>query len=174
MYKYNALSDGDIVDFSDLNGTNGTFKFAVSNDVLPYVYQRNGKLTGFEPALLYEFCKARGYKPEIIETQFNAVVAGISSGKYDMGIYRLVLLVEEILVSIITINADRIKNLNIFIEYNERDGNSKVNLYLDGGTEKAPFDELREKIFNAYCSNIRYIENDEGYDMHISFDVNSK
>lgn len=85
MFEYAALSDEDIVDFSDLNGTKGTFKFAVSNDVLPYVYQRNGKLTGFEPAILYEFCKARGYKPEIIETQFSAVVAGISSGKYDMG-----------------------------------------------------------------------------------------
>ena len=85
MFEYDKLSDEDIVDFTDLKGTNGTFKFAVSNDVLPYVYQRNGKLTGFEPALLYEFCKARGYKPEVIETQFNAVIAGISSGKYDMG-----------------------------------------------------------------------------------------
>lgn len=85
MYRYDELTDEDIVDFSDLKDINGSFKFAVSNDVLPYVYQRNGKLTGFEPALLYEFCKAHGYKPIIIESQFDAVVAGVASGKYDMG-----------------------------------------------------------------------------------------
>ena len=85
MYGYDSLSDEDVVDFSDLNGNNGSYKFAFPNDNIPYEYLRNGKLTGFEPALIYEYCKDRGYRPEIIETQFDAVVAGIASGKYDMG-----------------------------------------------------------------------------------------
>ena len=89
-------------------------------------------------------------------------------------IYRLVLLVEELLAGIITNNADSIKKLNVFIEYNAEDGDSRVNLYIDGDTEELPFDELRNKIFEAYCKNVCYIENDEGYDMHISFDVDSK
>lgn len=85
MDGYEELTEEDIVDFSLLNGNKGSFKFAISNDVLPYVYQKNGKLTGFEPALLYEFCNARGYTPEIIESKYDAVVAGVAAGKYDMG-----------------------------------------------------------------------------------------
>lgn len=85
MYGYDELTDKDIVDFSDLDGTNGSFKYALSNENIPYEYLRNGKITGFEPALVYEFCKARGYKPVVTETQFDAVVAGVSAGKYDMG-----------------------------------------------------------------------------------------
>lgn len=84
LYSYGDLSEEDFVDFSDLSGNTQSFRFALNCANLPYEYLRNGKISGYEPALLYEFCKARGYRPEITESEYDAVVAGVSAGKYDM------------------------------------------------------------------------------------------
>jgi len=83
---YNLTDESAIIDFSDLEDINGTFTFGTPNDNIPYNYLRNGKLTGYETALVYEFCKAHGYKPEVVQTDFTSVLAGTASGKYDMGV----------------------------------------------------------------------------------------
>lgn len=84
LYRYYELTDEDVVVFSDLNENSKSIKFALNNDNIPYEYLKNGMLTGFEPALFYEFCKAREYKPEIFESRYDAVITGLASGKYDM------------------------------------------------------------------------------------------
>lgn len=85
MVGYDALTDDDIVDFSDLENNDGpTIKFAICDTNIPYEYLRNAKLAGYDPALFYEFCKARGYIPNVTVSTFDAVVAGIGAGKYDM------------------------------------------------------------------------------------------
>lgn len=87
--------------------------------------------------------------------------------------YRIALVVEEMLVGIIQDNAEEIKKLNTFIEYNAKEGSAKVNFYLNGVTkEKITYDELCDKIFETYCKDIQFTENDEAYDLHISFLVN--
>lgn len=75
----------DVVDFSNLP-EGKTFKLAF--DVLnpPYEYLKDGKYAGFELALVYEFCRQFGYKPQIETLAYDAVVAGVSAGKYDMGL----------------------------------------------------------------------------------------
>lgn len=84
IYDYEDLQDDDIVDFSDLKGNKGTIKFAICDTNIPYDYLRSGELTGYDPAVFYEFCKAYGYQPIVTRTMFDAVVAGVASGKYDM------------------------------------------------------------------------------------------
>ena len=86
LYKYEDLGDEDIVDFSDLNDNQKSFKVATCNTNVPYEYARNGELTGYEPALLYEFCKARGYRPNVIVSSYDSIIAGVSAGKYDMAL----------------------------------------------------------------------------------------
>ena len=75
----------DVVEFSNLP-EGKSFKLAL--DVLnpPYEYLKDGKYAGFELALVYEFCKRFGYKPLIESAAYEAVVAGVSAGKYDMGL----------------------------------------------------------------------------------------
>lgn len=77
--------NADVVDFSDLP-EGKAFKLAF--DVLnpPYEYVKDGKFAGFEMALLYEFCMRYGYKPRVENVLYDAVVAGVSTGKFDMGI----------------------------------------------------------------------------------------
>ena len=88
--------------------------------------------------------------------------------------YRLALLVEEMLVGILNNNKESITKLNLFIEYNTEEKRPKVNFYVDGiDKEQIPYDELQGKIFRSYCNNTRLVENDEGYDLHISFEVNN-
>lgn len=84
LYKYEDLNDDDIVDFSELDKNEKSFKFGVCDTNVPYEYLRNGRLTGYEPALLYEFCKACGYRPNVTASTYEAVVAGVAAGKYDM------------------------------------------------------------------------------------------
>ena len=86
MYGYDELGDGDWVDFRDLNANGTVLKVAWNVTNVPYDYLRSGKTAGYEPALVYEFCKARGYRPEITETAYDSVVAGVASGKYQMGV----------------------------------------------------------------------------------------
>lgn len=75
----------DVVEFSNLpEGTSFKFAFDVMNP--PYEYLKDGKYAGFEVALIYEFCKRFGYKPLIETVAYDAVVAGLSTGKFDMGI----------------------------------------------------------------------------------------
>lgn len=87
--------------------------------------------------------------------------------------YRIVLLVEEMLVSIIdNYRIENIDNINLFIEYNAEEHDAKVNIYINAGDNVIfQHDDLRSKIFDSYCKNIQYVNNDEGYDLHISFQV---
>lgn len=85
--------------------------------------------------------------------------------------YRLALLIEEMLVGIIN-NAEATEKIELFVEYSAEEAVAKVNFYYNGGkNKKIAFDELCDKIFESYCRNIFIKENDEGYDMHISFEA---
>ncbi len=81
----NYSSNTEYVDFSDLDGENGTYQLALNPTTPPYEYLADNKLAGFEPALIHEFCREYGYRPDVIQTDFDSAVAGVSTGKYDIG-----------------------------------------------------------------------------------------
>lgn len=80
-----ATEPTDIPDYASLSGENGTIRLAISVDNKPMLYQREGGYTGFEIELLTLFGRHAGYAFDIDIVPFESIIAGITSGKYDMG-----------------------------------------------------------------------------------------
>lgn len=72
-------------DSSSLSGENGTLKVAVSPDLKPLSYMKNGTVTGYEIEILQYFAKEYGYDLEFHYMAFDAILPGVVSGKYDIG-----------------------------------------------------------------------------------------
>ena len=75
----------EFASYEDLDDTNGTLKIGVSSASKPFVYIKNGMYTGYEVELMIGFCREYGYSLEFEDTAFAAIMAGVTSGKYDMG-----------------------------------------------------------------------------------------
>ena len=86
--------------------------------------------------------------------------------------YRILLLVEEVLVGLIGNNVENAERANLFIEYHANEEIAKVNFYLDGSiNDIVNSDGLSYKIIDSYCNNINITNNDDGYDLHITLEV---
>lgn len=75
----------EFASYEDLDDTNGTLKIGVSSASKPFVYIKNGKYTGYEVELMIGFCREYGYGLAFEDTAFAAIMAGVSSGKYNIG-----------------------------------------------------------------------------------------
>lgn len=71
------------VDKSGLTGENGTLTFATCSTTKPFDYIKDGDLVGYDVDIAYRFAKEYGYNLDIVDCQFNSIVSGIQSGKYD-------------------------------------------------------------------------------------------
>lgn len=71
----------------DLDDLTGEKTFTLGLDVLnpPHEYLYKEKLVGFEVELIYMFCKRYGYKPKVESPAYDAILAGLSTGRFDMG-----------------------------------------------------------------------------------------
>ena len=72
-------------DLSTLTGENGTIKVAAATDLKPISYIKNGNLSGYEMELLCYFAEEYGYKLDISTVTFEAILPGVTTGKYDIG-----------------------------------------------------------------------------------------
>jgi polar amino acid transport system substrate-binding protein len=75
----------EFFDHDSLSGENGTLKVAVSPDLKPLCYMRNGAVAGYEVEVLQHFAKEYGYNLEFHSMAFDAILPGVVSGKYDIG-----------------------------------------------------------------------------------------
>ena len=75
----------EFFDNDSLSGENGTLKVAVSPDLKPLSYMRNGAVAGYEVEVLQYFAKEYGYDLEFHSMAFDAILPGVVSGKYDIG-----------------------------------------------------------------------------------------
>lgn len=75
----------EIVDLSELNGENGTIKVITSAEMKPFGYIKDGKFAGYDFEILYRFAQMYGYQLDITNVSFSAVLAGVTSGAYDLG-----------------------------------------------------------------------------------------
>ncbi|MBR5229162.1 MAG: ABC transporter permease subunit [Firmicutes bacterium] len=75
----------DHPDYQSLKGENGTIRLAIAVDGKPLIYQYKDIYTGFEIELLTLFGQRYGYNFDIEVVPFESIIAGVSSGKYDMG-----------------------------------------------------------------------------------------
>ncbi len=59
-------------------------KYVTTATMQPYTYVKDGKNAGLEVDLIARFCKEYGYGLEIATGDFGSLVAGVSSGTYDL------------------------------------------------------------------------------------------
>ena len=75
----------EFFDPDSLSGGRGTLKVAVSPDLKPLCYIKNGAVAGYEIEVLQHFAKEYGYDLEFHSVAFDAILPGVVSGKYDIG-----------------------------------------------------------------------------------------
>jgi polar amino acid transport system substrate-binding protein len=75
----------EFFDHDSLSGENGTLKVAVSPDLKPLCYIKNGDVAGYEVEVLQHFAMEYGYNLEFHTMAFDAILPGVVSGRYDIG-----------------------------------------------------------------------------------------
>ena len=73
------------LDYDSLTGENGTLRIAVAPDLKPISYIKDGELTGYEIEIILLFAKEYGYKLDMSYMTFDAILPGVTTGKYDIG-----------------------------------------------------------------------------------------
>ncbi len=85
--KWFSGEDDVTVTIPKLSGASkGTLKVACTFDMKPFSYIANNIPTGYDVELLYMIAAECGYNLEFVPQDFSTMLAGISSGKADVGI----------------------------------------------------------------------------------------
>lgn len=61
-----------------------TIRVGVTNNIFPYIYIKDGNLTGMEVDIMEHFCKSAGIVPEYIAQEFTTLIPALTSGKIDV------------------------------------------------------------------------------------------
>ena len=61
-----------------------TIVVGVNSENPPWIFAKDGKMTGFEADLLEEFAKRAGYKIEYKSAPFATVLTGVQSGQWEI------------------------------------------------------------------------------------------
>lgn len=69
---------------SDWSDENGIIRYVAQGNMEPISFMLGGDLTGLELDLLSRFCQEYGYGLTVTETNIAGILAGITSGKYDL------------------------------------------------------------------------------------------
>jgi cystine transport system substrate-binding protein len=73
-------------DLLDTVKTRGTLRIALEGTYPPFNYkdQKTGQLTGYDVEVARLLASKLGLKPEFVSTEWSAILAGLSAGKYDV------------------------------------------------------------------------------------------
>ena len=69
---------------SDLPAENGIIRYVAQGNMEPISFMEGGILTGLELDLLSRFCRDYGYGLTVTESNIAGMLAGITTGKYDL------------------------------------------------------------------------------------------
>lgn len=72
------------IDFSVLNPNGETIIFGSDQSEPPYCLRKNEMLMGFDVDFMVRFCGEYGYNLDIRDDGYDAITAGIQTGKYDV------------------------------------------------------------------------------------------
>ena len=75
----------EFASYDNLPATNGTIRIGICSSSKPFVYEKNGKFAGFDVDFMTAFAAEYGYAIDFEDTAFAGIMAGITSGKYDLG-----------------------------------------------------------------------------------------
>lgn len=82
-------------DTADMKATKGTLRLACEALNPPFVYLESGKPVGYEIEIAQRFCMEYGYRLEIKDMNFDAVIPSITSGICDFGATALTITEER-------------------------------------------------------------------------------
>ena len=74
-----------MIDYSALPATNGTLRLATDGTVIPFTYVRDNTIVGFEIELAARFCAENGYGLQVVQMNFDGILASVQTGKCDFG-----------------------------------------------------------------------------------------
>ena len=76
----------EFASYDDLGGANGTITVAIDSSAMPFVYLKNNQFVGFDVEFITGFAKEYGYSIKFENVAFAAILGGVQSEKYDLGI----------------------------------------------------------------------------------------
>ena len=82
---FGAQEPTEFVSYDDLNGANGTITVAINSSSMPFVYLKNNQFVGFDIEFITGFAKEYGYSIKFEDVAFAAILGGVQSEKYDLG-----------------------------------------------------------------------------------------
>ena len=127
-----------------LTGENGTLKVAVSPDLKPLCYVKDGEIVGYEIEVLQHFAKEYGYKLEFATMTFDGILPGVVSGKYDIGAGGM------------TITAERAKSVDFSESYLTVDVVMVVKAGPEVTAQAGRMDELKEDFEKTFIREDRW------------------
>ena len=83
---FGAKEPTEFVSYDDLNGANGTITVAINSASMPFIYFKNNKFVGFDIEFITGFAREYGYAIQFEDVEFAAILGGVQSEKYDIGI----------------------------------------------------------------------------------------
>ena len=78
------LSENAYVDYVSLPNINGKILMYVEAQFRPFAFVHYTRLVGLDIALMYEYCKDRGYALEVLNTTFESLIPAIISDRCDV------------------------------------------------------------------------------------------
>jgi len=74
-----------IDNYESFPAPNGVLVIATDPTYPPLQFMVDGEIMGYETELWVLFCKECGYRPQFENCSFGGIIAGVTSGKYDIG-----------------------------------------------------------------------------------------
>ena len=132
------------LDFDSLTGENGTLRLGVAPDLKPISYIKDGEANGYEMELLLLFAKEYGYKLDMSYVTFDAILPGVTTGKYDIG------------TGAITITEERAQSVNFSESHLTVDVVMVVKAEADSAVQTGFWDELKEDFHKTFIRENRW------------------
>ena len=83
--KWFSGDDERVLEKITLTGENGTLTAVTNPSLPPIIYMQNNEIAGYEAELMQQFCAAYGYDFQVTVATFETGMAGVSTGKFDIG-----------------------------------------------------------------------------------------
>ena len=132
------------LDYNSLTGENGTLRIAVAPDMKPISYIKDGELTGYEIEVIYLFAKEFGYKLDMSYMTFDAILPGVTTGKYDIG------------TGAVTITEERSQSLDFSESHLTVDVVMVVKAESDSAAQTSFWNELKGDFHKTFVRESRW------------------
>ena len=155
---FGAKEPTEFVSYDDLTGANGTITVAISSASMPFAYLKNNQFVGFDIEFVTGFAKEYGYAIQFEDVAFAAILGGVQSEKYDLGMSGITI-TDERKESMDFSDVYHVEDLAVIIRREAgADGLSQFNTAtlgvvtgsLYGGYSREQFPNAKIKEFNNF------------------------